>query len=336
MVPRIEGYRDLVEIGRGGTGTVYSATQTSLERKVALKVFGRALTASDAAVRFEQECRALGTLNDLEGVVAVHGTALTTDGRPVLVMRLMAASLAQRLREGGPLSREELSAVARSVARALAGAHSRGVVHFDVKPENILVSGRGEIELGDFDISTPARTVRGSLMPLSPAHAAPERFDPVPRSPDARADVWSFGSTLFTLATGQTPFGSARDAGGLDALIDRVRHDPIGPLRRSDLSSLEQVIRTCLEKDPLRRYRDGAAVLAALEGGDERVEGSEGDSSAPRLLALEEDPKRSGTRLAPGELDRRTRGDTRIEWQVWAIAAGMILVIAVVLVILAS
>ena len=151
-------------------------------------------------------------------------------------------------------------------ARALQAAHDRGIVHRDVKPANLLVSDDGQVALADFDVATveslaPTATVEA----LSPAHAPPERL-----SGDAEvgpaADIWSLGSTLYTLLVGRPPFGSATSAGGMAGLVDRVRHDPPPGFDELGLEvEFAPVLLRALSKRPEDRWPTAAAFGDALE-----------------------------------------------------------------------
>jgi serine/threonine protein kinase len=265
--PAVAGFDRLREIGRGGSSTVYAARQVQLDRTVALKVLHVPLGDDAARRRFERECAVLGALGDAPGVVPVFDAAFTDDGRGCIVMRLMRESLAEMLERVGPLDPALVREVGISASTALGHAHRRGVVHRDVKPANLLVSEFGEIALADFDIASMATLASSTLTSdsMSPPHAAPERLS---GSVDGgvTGDIWSLGSTLFTLLAGRPPFGTASTAGGMAGLVDRVLRDDVPPLGRDDVSpAFDEILRRALAKDPSQRWADAAAMRAALE-----------------------------------------------------------------------
>ena len=255
---------------------MYSARQVGLNRMVAVKVVGVPMADPVTRRRFERECAALGAISQLPGIVDVYATAFTADGRGCIVMRLMQESLADVLGREGSLSADRVRAIGVGCARALQAAHDRGIVHRDVKPANLLISDDGEVALADFDVATveslaPTATVEA----LSPAHAPPERL-----SGDAEvgpaADIWSLGSTLYTLLVGRPPFGTATSAGGMAGLVDRVRHDPPRGFDEVGLDvEFAPALLRALSKRPEDRWPSAAAFADALEHGSPDV----GDAS---------------------------------------------------------
>ncbi len=270
--PRIDGFSDLVEIGRGGFATVYRAVQDDLGRRVAVKVLD-ASPGTDrdlVAAAFDAERATLGRLSDVEGIVGVHLTTATADGRPAIVMELMEMSLLQRIRRAGPLDPVEAAAVGRRLARALAEAHRQGVHHRDIKPANLLVASDGMVALADFGLAALDRGEGRQPAPGSPEHAPPERLTGEAEVDPVRADIWSLGSTLFHLLTGRPPFGTRQDPGGLDALVHRVATEPLPPIDRPDLGPhLWPVLERAMRKDPASRFPSAGAFADAIEDASE-------------------------------------------------------------------
>ncbi len=260
----LEGYRDFVAVARGGDSVVYRARQLGLDRYVAVKVL--LLDEPAAVARFQRELEITVRLGRQHPhIVTVLDTGVTAAGQLCIVMEYYdLGSLHDRLRAHGPLAADEVVTAGTVVADALAFAHAQGVLHRDVKPQNILVLPTSYV-LADFGI---ARRVdaghSASLERFSYRHAAPQVLDGA--SPTVADDVWSLGSTLFTLLDGRPPFAVDDPAEDTAlAYLRRVRTAPPRALTRTDLPlGLAAVIARCLEKDPADRYRDAASLGEAL------------------------------------------------------------------------
>jgi eukaryotic-like serine/threonine-protein kinase len=232
-------------IGRGGMGRVYRARQLRLDRLVAVKFLSAEL-ASDPTfeARFAREARALGRLSHPH-VVGVHDSGTTEAGESYLVMEWMpGGTLAERL----PLAPDEAIRVARQVCEGLAYAHARGLVHRDVKPENILFDEAGRAKVADFGIArmgegagTGAITTGPSVVMGTPAYMAPEALAGAP--PDPRMDVFAVGVLLTHMIAGRHP----QDAPG-DVLPPR----------------LAAIVARATAPDPRLRPRDAGALAAEL------------------------------------------------------------------------
>jgi serine/threonine protein kinase len=260
----LEGYRDFVAVARGGDSVVYRARQNGLDRYVAVKVL--LLDEPAAVARFQRELEITVRLGRQHPhIVTVLDTGVTTAGQLCIVMEYYdLGSLHDRLRAHGPLAADEVVTAGTLVADALAFAHAQGVLHRDVKPQNILVLPTSYV-LADFGI---ARRVdaghSASLERFSYRHAAPQVLDGA--SPTVADDVWSLGSTMFTLLDGRPPFAADDPAEDTAlAYLRRVRTDQPRALSRTDLPlGLAAVIARCLEKDPADRYPDAVGLGEAL------------------------------------------------------------------------
>jgi len=262
--PLVEGFSDLKVLGHGGSATVYSATDVVLHRRVALKII--ASNHSDHR-RFQRECRILATLSEVDGVVPVLAAAVASDGRPVIVMKLLdGGSLTSVVRTSGPLAIGDTLRVGDRLCGALGAAHSRGIFHRDIKPDNVLFTLSGAPALGDFGIATIDAVANSSetLGSLSPPHAPPERFLGEEHSNAAAGDVYSLGSTLYYCLAGAPPFGTAAQ-GGLTGLLKRVADDPVPQIERDDLpTGMQQVLETAMQKTPADRFESIEQFAAAL------------------------------------------------------------------------
>lgn len=279
-IPYVAGFEQLEEIGAGGFATVYSAWDTSLHRRVAVKVL--MLDTPDHR-RFERECRILGELSGVPGIVPVHAASFTRDGRPVIVMALMGhGSLAARLERHGPMSVGGALAMGCRLGEALEHAHRANIFHRDIKPANVLFSDRDEPALGDFGIALieDIRASTETVDSLSPPYAPPERFTGGADADPRLGDIYSMGATLYAGLTGSPPFGTSAD-GGLNGLLRRVANEPIPPIQRSDLPrDLLPILERAMAKDPSERFPDMSAFTGALAQC-----GSPDPSSAPVISA---------------------------------------------------
>ena len=263
---QIGRYRLVEELGRGGMATVYRAEDQTLGRAVALKVL-HTYFVDDPAMkqRFLREARAIAALRH-RNVVEVHdygaGDAATP---PYLVTELVRGpSLAKFLTERGVPLAEVAAMMVLPVAEALAAAHRAGIVHRDVKPDNVLHDDNGRVVLTDFGIARMAgegtMTATGALVG-SPAYMSPEqaRSDDV----DARSDVFSLGTTLYHLATGKLPFPGKNPLSIINAIL-AGRYTPAAQANAGVPGELERVIQKCLRPVPAERYANGDEVAAAL------------------------------------------------------------------------
>jgi eukaryotic-like serine/threonine-protein kinase len=240
------------ELGRGGMGIVWLATDRVLHREVALKeiTFPVHVSPAERAVLRERTLREARAAARLEHpcVVTVHDV-VEDDGQPWLVMeRVQARSLQRRLEEAGPLPPATVARIGLDVLSALEVAHKAGIVHRDVKPANVLVTEDGHACLTDFGIATTTEdsslTTEGTVLG-SPSYMAPERAQGQPPSP--AIDLWSLGATLYTAVEGRLPF----DRGEPMATLLAVVSDPPAPMRAA--GPLEPVLRGLLTKDPALR-----------------------------------------------------------------------------------
>jgi len=206
-MPEIDGYRVIRPLGRGGMATVYLAQQLSLDREVAIKVLS-SLSSQDEelALRFEHEARIIARLEH-PSIVSVHHVGRTASGQPFYVMPwLSRGDLSQRNLQQ---NEQEIAEVLRALLDALGYAHARGVVHRDVKPENVLFDASGRPQLADFGIALARRQVSdritsNGLALGSGGYMSPEQSRA--QEVDGRADLYSVGVLTYELLTGELPF----------------------------------------------------------------------------------------------------------------------------------
>ena len=275
-------------LGRGGMGIVYLGHDTRLQRPVAIKALPPALTQDDRLrARLRREAMAAGALSH-PGIATVFALE-EFEAQLYLIQeyipgRTLRATM--KLREGR-MAIDEIVSIAIDVARALAAAHAHGVLHRDLKPDNVLHTPDGRIKVVDFGlarfeagagIAGDETLTRPGAMPGTPGYMAPEvlRGDPV----DARADQFSFGVLLYELVVGEHPFEGTDDITTVARILE-TEPSGLGPARPGCPEPLARVITTCLAKAPRDRYRTTAALVAALEAVRDSVEAAGTRSVAP-------------------------------------------------------
>ena len=243
-------YTPVSEVGRGGMGVVWRGVDEVLERDVALKRVGMmAGGVSPDLARAEREARLAASLNH-PNVVAVFDLVTEGDEQWLVMEYVESRTLAQLVREQGPLSPDEAARVLHQAASALAAAHTAGITHRDVKPSNILVTPSGLVKLTDFGIARAHADVtltQTGLMSGSPAYLSPEVASG--SSASAASDVWALGATLYHALTGKPPFEVGSNVMG--ALYQIVHADPPRPENAGWLAPLFEKTMT---KDPADRW----------------------------------------------------------------------------------
>jgi serine/threonine-protein kinase len=263
---QIGRYRLIEELGRGGMATVYRADDPALGRAVAVKVLHRFLVDhAEMRERFEREARAIAALRHPNIVEVYDFSAGDGDTPPYLVTELVRGrSLSRFLAERGVPLPEVAALIGVEVARALAAAHAAGIVHRDVKPDNILIGGQGRVVLGDFGIARmlgeTTVTATGALVG-SPAYMSPEQARG--QDVDLRSDVFALGTTLYHLVSGTLPFGGKSPLAIIGAILGG-HHAPLGQAQPGVPGDLERVVERCLAPDPAARYASAAEAGDAL------------------------------------------------------------------------
>jgi serine/threonine-protein kinase len=264
-------------IGEGAMGLVVQATHLGLDERVALKFLRReAMSQPEVVARFAREARASVKLKS-DHVARVFDVGTTEDGTPFIVMEFLVGSdLGAVLAQRGQLDIPEAVEYIIQACEGLTEAHARGIVHRDVKPENLfLAQGAGalkQVKVLDFGISKAALTAGSLDVDLASQHTTQIMGSPHYMSPDqlrstrdvdGRADIWSLGVVLFELLAGSTPFNGT-DMTGLIAQILHEPHERLRTLRAEVPPELEAIVDKCLSKDPAMRYQSAADVAVAL------------------------------------------------------------------------
>lgn len=258
-------YQILREVGRGGMGAVYLARDPVLERDIAIKVIPPELLTVDAVERFKREARVVAKM-DHPAIVGIHDIG-EHEGSLFLIMPFVKGSNLRSFLREGTLSLGDVIDVGIQVAEALDYSHSQGVVHRDVKPENIMVSrstqGEIRVRVMDFGLAmarTESRLTRtgavvGTVTYLSPEQVAGKEID-------TRSDIYSLGCVLYECVLGTQPF-----AGEVQSVLYRIAHEAPEPPRSRGAEiqeEFESIIMQCLEKDPAKRPASAHEVAEAL------------------------------------------------------------------------
>ncbi len=277
----IAGLGPATPIGRGGFGTVYKADQPAFRRTVAVKVLDGNLDER-AQRRFERECQAMGSLSDHPGIVTIFDAGTTGTGAPYLVMAFQpGGSVADKLVAEGRLPWADGLRIGVEVAEALAAAHRMDVLHRDVKPANILLSGYGHAQLGDFGIArvTGATQTRGDQVTASLLYAPPEILQGTPPGP--ASDIYSLGATLFEALAGRAAFaGGSEDS--IAALLGRIASVPVPDLRPGGVpAAVAAVVERAMAKDPGQRPASAATLARELAGAARAADVDLGGAGTP-------------------------------------------------------
>jgi predicted ATPase len=283
----ISHYRVLGKLGSGGMGVVYEAEDLRLGRRVALKFLPGSLAHDQRTLqRFEREARVASSLNH-PNICTIYEVE-EYDHQPVIVMELLEGkSLKERIREG-PISTDELLDFGIQASEALEAAHTKGIIHRDIKPGNIFVIGRVRVKILDFglakvrpshfaedqsetDLLTADGIIPGTTSYMSPEQVRGEEID-------ARSDLFSLGVVLYEMATGKRPFAGKNRVVTMNAILN-AQPTAASKVNPSLPAALDKIIARALEKDRERRFQHAADIGSQLR----RLKGE--TQKAPAVLA---------------------------------------------------
>ena len=318
-----ERYEILAAAGSGGMGHVYRARHLGLDKVVALKVLatpGRGSRGERFEERFAREARVLAKLDHPSCVrVLDYGRA---NGMQYIAMDMLEGeTLHSVLRRSGPMPTRRALSITRQLLSALAHAHSHGIIHRDVKPENVmLVKGGSRAVLIDFGLASlhdeAALTGAGMCMG-SPSYLAPERL--LGRPHDTRTDLYAVGVILYEMIAGVRPFAGESPEETMRLALHRLPR-PLRALRRDISRELENLIKRALAKDPKRRFSDAEEMLLAAndvptdEEQVQRREAAEREEAAETMAIVQVD-------LRPPSWWQRMWAYVRYGGWRWALAA---------------
>ena len=276
----IAQYTIVSKIGEGGMGEVYRARDAKLGRDVAIKVLPAALSENtDRLNRFEQEAQAAGALNH-PNILSIYHIG-THEGAPYIVSELLEGETLRERMASGALPQRKAIDYGLQIAKGLAAAHEKGIVHRDIKPDNIFITDDGRVKILDFGlakltsaahgtsqtevptrkVNTDPGTVMGTMGYMSPEQLKGQQID-------HRSDIFSFGAILYEMLSGKRAFRGDSMAETMSAIL---REDPpdLSETNKTVSPALERVVRHCLEKNPAERFhsaRDLAFAIESLSG----------------------------------------------------------------------
>jgi len=277
----ISHYEILEKLGEGGMGVVYKARDTKLGREVAIKFLPPHMSADkEARKRFIQEAKSASAI-DHNHICTIYEIDETDDGSTFIVMAFYEGeTLRERIDRGGIAIDEALEIISQAAA-GLAKAHGKGIVHRDIKPQNILLTRDGEVKIIDFGLAKLAGRTRltregstlGTAAYMSPEQARGEEVD-------HRSDIFSLGAILYEMLVGRSPFIGEHEA----AMLYEIVHEEQEPLPDSVSAAcpgIQEVVDGALAKDPEERYQqvgDLRADLQSLKGDTGQVSTGSGSS----------------------------------------------------------
>lgn len=267
-LPTVPGYRVIRRLGRGAMGEVFLAVQLSLDRQVALKLLDKTLADnSDFVQRFQAEARAAAALHH-SNVVTVFDVGATKDSHYLSMEFMDDGSLEDRLKRDGRIPSGEVLRVLHDAASGLVYAESRGIVHRDIKPDNLMRNHQGATKIADLglatqveaegeDLGSEGRKIFGTPHFISPEQVRGDRAD-------SRSDLYSLGATAYRLLSGETPFQGSSTR---EILRAKLKGEPVPIMERvPDMDpGLAEIVTRLMQNDPADRFPSASALLTEVE-----------------------------------------------------------------------
>jgi len=259
----VSRYRILELIGSGGMGDVYLADDKRLNRRVALKfLLARFAADEEAKARFTREAQAAAALSH-PNIITIHEVS-EYQGRPYMAMEYVEGESLKSLIRKGDLSTKQILDIGIQIGEGLQKAHQAGIVHRDVKPQNILIDQEGRVKITDFGLAkvrgvpqlTQAGTTFGTLAYMSPEQAKGKDVD-------RRADIFSFGVVLYEMITGRLPFQGDSEASIINAVINDIP-EPLARYKAAVPDAVERIVAKALIKNRDERYQNADDLVADL------------------------------------------------------------------------
>ena len=259
----ISHYKIIEKLGEGGMGVIYLAEDTKLERKVAIKFLPHYISInSEERERFKIEAKAAAALNH-PNIATVHAIEESEDEMFIVMEYIDGVELKDKIKSG-PLPIEEAINIATQIAEGLEVAHKNGIVHRDIKSQNIMITGDGKVKIMDFGLAkikggtqvTKIGTTIGTVAYMSPEQSRGQDVD-------HRTDIWSLGVVLYEMLTGQLPFKGDYEQAIIYSILNEEPESVIG-LRTGVPVVIEKIINKCLQKDLSSRYKQADELLVEL------------------------------------------------------------------------
>jgi len=256
-------YKILSKLGEGGMGVVYRAHDTELDREVAIKFLPRQIAASaEERERFKIEAKAAASLNHAN-IATIYSIEKTDDETFIVMEYIKGQELKDKI-DAGPLPIDDTLNIAIQIAKGLQAAHSKDVIHRDIKSANIMLTDEGDVKIMDFGLAkvggltrlTKEGTTLGTVAYMSPEQARGEDVD-------QRSDIFSLGVLLYEMLTGQVPFKGDYDQAITYSILNEEA-EPVTGLRTGVPMGLERIVNKSLEKDPSVRYQHADEFIADL------------------------------------------------------------------------
>lgn len=263
----VDGFKIEKEIGRGGMAIVYLAADSRLDRHVALKVLPPNLIHDEQLCRrFQKEARLAASMTH-PNIVPIYSVGESSLKQPYIAMAFMQGGTLTGRIKSGPLPVKQAVSIVSGVLGGLGYAHEKGVIHRDIKPDNILFSDAGQPVIADFGIAAAAQGSKTatnlSISIGTPLYMSPEQFKG--ETVDCRSDIYSTGALLYQILTGEPPFRRA-DLPGLMYEHMTVAPTPPAEKRREIPESLSAAIMKALAKPPIDRFQTAVEFLSAISG----------------------------------------------------------------------